>query len=145
MVDVIPAGWASGTALTWGIYEQSCDDLLGVVSLSQIEDASAELGYWIAPEVRGKGLMTEAATRVVNYAFAASPGGLGLTRLGWEALTVNAASAKVAQKIGFSWEGQRRSATSRFGLRHDLTLAGLLKDDARSQATTWPEAKAAGK
>ncbi|MEF3403534.1 GNAT family N-acetyltransferase [Agromyces sp. CCNWLW203] len=137
VVDVIPAGWASGSSLTWGIYELSGLRILGVVSLSRIEAGMAELGYWIDPEARGRGLMTEAAARVVEYALAEAPVGLGLDRLGWEAITTNIASARVAQKLGFTWEGQRRGAGVRFGQRYDLTLAGLVRSDVRSP-TAWP-------
>lgn len=68
IVDVIPAGWVSGSTLTWGIYTRSDARLLGVVSLSRISDGMAELGYWLDPLVRRQGLMTEAAARVVEFA-----------------------------------------------------------------------------
>ncbi|MFB9165952.1 GNAT family N-acetyltransferase [Arthrobacter psychrochitiniphilus] len=44
-----------------------------MVSLSNVQDGAAELGYWIDPLVRAQGVMTEAAARVVAVGFAASP------------------------------------------------------------------------
>ncbi|MCC2033042.1 GNAT family N-acetyltransferase [Microbacterium allomyrinae] len=137
VADMVPAGWADGSTLTWGIYERHDPRLLGIVSLSGVSDGIAELGYWIESETRGRGVMTEAAERVVEYAFALVPLGLGLHRLGWEALTTNVASARVAQKLGFAWEGQRRQAAFRLGRTYDLTFAGLLHTDERP-ATSWP-------
>ncbi|WP_254069290.1 GNAT family N-acetyltransferase [Herbiconiux sp. VKM Ac-2851] len=80
---VIPAGWASGQALSWGIYPKPESHLAGVVSLSAISDGVAELGYWIDPHLRGRGLMTEAVARVVEYGLSKAPEGLGLRRIGW--------------------------------------------------------------
>lgn len=134
---VIPAGWTSGQALTWGIYLNDAPQLFGVVSLSNVHDGAAELGYWIDSRVRAQGVMTEAATRVVTFGFAASPDGLGLRRIGWEAISINGPSARVAQKVGFRWEGHRRGAVVRLGTICDLTFAGVLSTDDRSMPTPW--------
>lgn len=135
---VIPAGWSTGSALAWGIYLKDAPQLLGVVSLSNVQDGAAELGYWIDPLVRAQGVMTEAAARVVAFGFSASPDGLGLHRIGWEAISINGPSARVAQKVGFRWEGHRRGAAVRLGTIYDLTLAGVLSTDDRSMSTPWP-------
>ena len=135
--DVIPDGWSTGTMLTWGIYRRDGSGILGVISLSEVRDGSADLGFWIDRRVRGHGYMTEAVEKIVDYGFAAAPTGLGLARIGWEAFADNAASARVAEKIGFALEGVRRQAILRGDRRHDLTVAGLLRDDAR-EPTMWP-------
>lgn len=135
---VIPTGWSTGSALAWGIYLKDAPQLLGVVSLSNVQDGAAELGYWIDPLVRAQGVMTEAAARVVAFGFSASPDGLGLHRIGWEAISINGPSVRVAQKVGFRWEGHRRGAAVRLGTIYDLTLAGVLSTDDRSMSTPWP-------
>ena len=136
--DVIPAGWASGLDLSWGIYPKPESHLAGVVSLSGIRDGVAELGYWIDPHLRGRGLMTEAVARVVEFALSGTPEGLGLRRIGWEAVSGNSASARVAMKAGFRWEGRRRGAALRHGIPYDLDFAGLLHTDDRDEPQTWP-------
>ena len=60
----------------------------------------AELGYYAAPKVRGKGYMTEALRAVLGYAF--DPLGLGLETVRWTALAGNEASERVAVKAGFT-------------------------------------------
>lgn len=135
--EVAPAGWDSGTSCVWGICARGGRELLGVISLTGIADGTADLGYWIDSAVRGQGFMTEAVRAVIAVAFGEAPDGLGLERISWEAVTPNTASARIAQKTGFTWEGERRSAVVRLGKRYDLTVAGLLRGDDGTEKP-WP-------
>lgn len=81
--------------------------------------------------------MTEAVRAVIAVAFRPAPDGMGLERISWEAVTSNTASARIAQKTGFTWEGERRSSVVRSGRRYDLTVAGLLREDAGAEKP-WP-------
>ncbi|OUE21026.1 Ribosomal-protein-serine acetyltransferase [Clavibacter michiganensis] len=129
-----PAGWASGERLTWAVLED--DALVGTVGLSEVTDAAAEIGYWLAPSARGRGLMQEAAEAVVDHAFDASAG-LELVRIGWRAFAGNTGSAAVARALGFRFEGVARlGAMARDG-REDDWLAGLLATDDRTPLP-WP-------
>jgi len=58
---------------------------------------AAEFGYWLAPDERGKGLATEAASAFVQYGFSR----LGLKRITARTLSCNPASKRVLEKIGF--------------------------------------------
>jgi RimJ/RimL family protein N-acetyltransferase len=129
-----PDGWASGERLTWGIHEG--DAFVGTVGLHAVADGAAEIGYWLAPESRGHGLMREAAAAVVDHAFDASVG-LGLVRIGWRAYAGNTASAAVARALEAEPEGvSRLGAMGRDG-REDDWLAGLLATDDRTPRP-WP-------
>jgi len=129
-----PAGWASGERLTWAALEG--DAVAGTVALGQVADGAAEIGYWLAPHARGRGIMREAAAAVVDQAFDASAG-LGLVRLGWRAYGGNTGSAGVARALGFRFEGVLRlGAMGREG-REDDWLAGLLATDDRTPQP-WP-------
>jgi RimJ/RimL family protein N-acetyltransferase len=127
-------GWASGDRLTWAVLEDGA--LVGTVGLDDVADGAAELGYWLAPEARGRGVMREAAAAVVDHGF--DPGsGLGLARIGWRAYAGNVASAAVARGLGFRFEGVARlGAVGRRG-REDDWLAGLLATDDRAPRP-WP-------
>ncbi|MBE3079670.1 GNAT family N-acetyltransferase [Clavibacter michiganensis] len=119
-------GWASGDRLTWAVLEGG--QLVGTVGLHAIADAAAEIGYWLAPGARGRGIMREAAAAVVDHGFDASAG-LGLARIGWRAYAGNTGSAGVARALGFRFEGVARlGAMGRDG-REDDWLAGLLATD----------------
>lgn len=127
--------WANGTAAIWTI--RSGDIFAGVVGLYRIGHGAADLGFWMVPEYRGKGLLTEACNAVLDFAFAPDPTGLGLQRVGWNALAGNHGSARVARKLGFRFEGiARLAAVGRDGLEDDWG-AGLLAADDRAEQC-WP-------
>jgi RimJ/RimL family protein N-acetyltransferase len=126
-----PDGWASGQRLTWGIHEG--DAFVGTVGLHAVADGAAEIGWWLAPGARGRGIMREAAATVVDHGFDT----LGVARIGWRAYAGNTASAAVARALGFRFEGVARlGATGREG-REDDWLASLLTTDDRTPRP-WP-------
>ena len=73
------------------------DEQVGLISLWQDDGRSRDQrGFWLDPEFWGRGLMTEAANRVTDYA---------LVELGWPRLwlcnaEVNVASHRVKEKQG---------------------------------------------
>jgi RimJ/RimL family protein N-acetyltransferase len=127
-------GWASGERLTWAVVEGG--RLVGTVGLHDVADGAAEIGYWLAPGARGRGIMREAAAAVVDHGFDTGSG-LGLARIGWRAYAGNTGSAAVARALGFRFEGVARlGALGRDG-REDDWLAGLLATDDRAPRP-WP-------
>jgi RimJ/RimL family protein N-acetyltransferase len=88
------------------------------------EHAIGELGYWAAPEARGRGLTTRAVRLVSHWAIAE----LGAQRLQIRADVENVPSCRVAERAGFSFEGVLRSSglNSRLGRRIDYAVYSLL-------------------
>ncbi|WP_412147791.1 GNAT family N-acetyltransferase [Curtobacterium flaccumfaciens] len=138
ITDVVAAGWAADTRYEFGIRRADDLRLLGTVGLFAFADGAAEIGYAMHPDGRGSGIMTEAAERVLHWAFAGVPEGLGLLRVQWRAIATNTASAAVAQRLGLRFEGRTRSSVLHRGSRHDQLLAAALHDDDRSAPTVWP-------
>lgn len=129
--------WDAGTEGTWAI---RCDGALtGVIGLHGLDPAgggTGEIGYWMAAEHRGRGLLSEAARAVVDVAFSST--GPHLDRLQWRAAVGNEPSARVARALGFRYEGTLRSAlTNGAGVRDDGWIAGLLPHDDRAPQP-WP-------
>ncbi len=92
----VPESWATGTELTWALRRVEGGPLLGVIS---VRDTQHELGFWMGAEHRGEGLMSEAATAVVDWTLG---GGIrGATTVLWRAVAGNVASARVARAVGF--------------------------------------------
>jgi ribosomal-protein-serine acetyltransferase len=87
----------------------------------------AELGYWIRSSVAGRGLTTEAVAAVTEFGFTV----LGLHRLELYASPGNSASHRIAEKIGFSKEGEHRDATAGRSGFLDTYSYGLLETDPR--------------
>jgi RimJ/RimL family protein N-acetyltransferase len=63
-----------------------------------------EMGYWVAPDARGRGVATRAVTLLRDWARDA----LGLERIEMQIHPDNAASCRVAEKAGFADSGERR-------------------------------------
>ncbi|MBC9927673.1 MULTISPECIES: GNAT family N-acetyltransferase [unclassified Leucobacter] len=121
-------GWDAGTFYTWAIEHEG--ELVGMVSLDNIGSGQCTLGYWMTPGSRGKGLLMEAVRRAIDYAFATD--GLALERIEWHALAGNEASARIAQRAGFRYEGLLRKGEAGRNGRVDGLVAGLLATDERS-------------
>ncbi len=144
--DIVPEAWRTGRGHTWAIRRPDAPDgpVLGMVGItldsSPTSDTSAEIGYWLAPEARGEGLMTEAARLVVDWAL--DPEGLGLSRVVWTAFTGNWASRRVAWRLGFRLEGTVRGHGIQRGARRDAWIGTLLADDPREPVEPWPSAEA---
>ncbi|MBN9631776.1 MAG: GNAT family N-acetyltransferase [Actinobacteria bacterium] len=135
---VVPDGWTSGRECTWGIREATTHVLHGMIGLHHIDEGEGEIGYWLAEEARGRGWMARAVQLVLDFAFAESPDGLALQRVVWHAYAGNAASAAVARRAGFQWEGVARLGVAHRGVRRDDWQAGLLATDPREPSSGWP-------
>lgn len=65
-----------------------------------------EIGYWLAADHQGRGIMTRAAGTLVGFAFE----NLGLNRVEIRAATDNRRSRAVPERLGFVQEGVLREA-----------------------------------
>lgn len=126
-------GWETGSEQTWAIRDGAA--LAGMIGLYRISDGAAELGYWMAPAARGRGMLVEAARAVIDWAFA--HGGLALDRIEWRAVVGNVASARAGRALGFRYEGLLRAALVSPRGRDDGWVAGLLRQDDR-MPHAWP-------
>jgi RimJ/RimL family protein N-acetyltransferase len=121
----VERGWADGSMLTWAIRVDGT--LVGLVGLSLHPLASAEVGYWLAPAARGRGLMTAVVRGTAAHAF--DPAGLALDRLVWHAFVGNWPSRRVAERAGFTVEGTVRGEAIQRGVRRDAWVGTLLRSD----------------
>lgn len=78
------------------------------------EGRICDTGYWVRKSAQGKGIATEAANALVRYAF----GALGMRRVGLTHSAGNEASRRIAEKLGFSFEGVQRGANILPGGKH---------------------------
>lgn len=130
---IVQAGLAAGTDAVFALYHATSGQVLGMVGLHGIaprtatRTAHAELGYWTAPEARGRGYMTEAARAVCRWGFE----DLALERIDWMAFVPNHASRRVAEKLGFTIEGTLRRRHIQKGRVVDTWLGSLLPGELR--------------
>jgi RimJ/RimL family protein N-acetyltransferase len=103
--------------------------LLGGASLNDVSlsQGRAAVGYWLAPEARGRGIATRAVRLLARWAFDS----LGVARLELTCGPDNHASQRVAARCGFAREGLLRSHMPFKGRRRDTLVFGLLPDELR--------------
>ena len=101
-------------------------DFIGCCDLKQYPDLEAELAYWLAEKYTHKGYMTEAIKGIEKNLF-----DKGFNRLSIIMDVENAASEKVAIRLGFTKEGIMRewSYNPTFNSYRDMYLYSKLKDD----------------
>lgn len=109
---------------------------IGVFRQGNIHRQTAELGYYIAEECWGKGMMTEAVKQVCDYVFDRSD----IIRIYAEPFAYNAASCRVLEKAGFSIRrhAEEQCCKKRPGYRHENVLAVEKREViSRLSAPSW--------
>ncbi|MEO6602570.1 MAG: GNAT family protein [Polyangiaceae bacterium] len=84
-----------------------------------------ELGYVLAKEHWGQGLMPEAARALIEYAFRTTP----VERIYAPVFAQNAKSRRAAEKIGLRFEGVLRSSVEFRGERRDEAVYAIVRGD----------------
>lgn len=120
----------SGKGITWSIfYNDSFCGLIGLDGICHVEAAirydSAGLGYWLAPEYRKKGIMTEATKAVLCFGFEQ----IQLHKITAMHFKENMASKGVIQKLGFRLVGYQKEDAYRDGKWHDHVLYEMLEHE----------------
>ncbi|MEY8484974.1 GNAT family protein [Lachnospiraceae bacterium 48-21] len=100
---------------------------IGIFRQENIHRQTAELGYYIAEEYWGKGIMTEAVRQICEYVFRESD----IIRIYAEPFVYNIASCRVLEKAGFQYEGTLRSNAVKNGKVMDMKMYSLLKEEIR--------------
>ena len=111
------------------VLKENKDEVIGGAGISNIkyEQGTAEMGYWLSQNYWRQGIMYEALKKIVDFAF----NKLKLRRLEIPAYSKNLGSNKIAQKLGFKFEGKLREAAVCKATRkiHDENLYSLLRKE----------------
>jgi RimJ/RimL family protein N-acetyltransferase len=113
---------------TWAVCDAVSGEPLGYVSLHHLQEGNetGEVGYWVLPTARGRGVGRRSVAAAAGYAF----GALELNRVELFHAVDNPASCGVATGAGFALEGIAREAY-RYGdghLHDDHMHARLARD-----------------
>jgi RimJ/RimL family protein N-acetyltransferase len=121
------AGVTSGTDMQLVIADAGDDDVLGTISLHEINRLTnrAVAGYFTAPWARGRGVATRALRLICRHAF----DDLRLDRVEVTIEPGNGPSRAVAEAVGFREEGLLRSYLPISGSRRDMLMYSLLPGD----------------
>ncbi|HEV3480054.1 MAG TPA: GNAT family N-acetyltransferase [Gaiellaceae bacterium] len=122
-------GWADGTITNFAITENGSGRPVGSVGVRWLEPEQGvvEVGYWVSPEARGRGLCTRAVSLVSRWLIVDH----GVERVQLRADEENVASRRVAEKAGFTQEGVLRSSryNPRLGRRINFVMYSLLRGE----------------
>ncbi|MCH5206117.1 MAG: GNAT family N-acetyltransferase [Oscillospiraceae bacterium] len=94
-----------------------------VLRKDNIHRRTAELGYYIAEEYWGRGIMTEAVRQICEYVFDNSD----IVRIYAEPFAFNTASCRVLEKAGFRFEGVLKSNAVKNGEIVDMKMYALVR------------------
>lgn len=100
---------------------------VGSIALSRGSDVyrkNAELGYWLAEEYWGQGIMTEAVRQICWEGFQV----WDIQRIYAEPFAHNAGSRRVLEKAGFVLEGLQRQSVFKRGVVCDGCMYALLRE-----------------
>ena len=93
---------------------------------SDVYQKTAELGYWLAEDFWGKGIMTRAVRQICEEGFTRWD---GLVRIYAEPFAHNAGSRRVLEKAGFTLEGVLRQSVFKRNEVCDSCMYALLRKE----------------
>ena len=123
--------YARGELYEWNLF--AADELCGAVHLADIDTfaGQASIGYFLARPWQGRGIASQAARAAITYGFTQAE----LHRIELRCAVDNERSIAMAQRLGFTREGELRQAEREFGDRSrraiNVYVYGLLASDPR--------------
>ena len=97
---------------------------IGLFRKTDVYHRSAETGYWLGRAFWGRGIMTAAVRQMCALGFDAWE---DLLRIEAEPFAENAASRRVLEKAGFTYEGTMRDGIYKNGAVHSYCIYSLLR------------------
>lgn len=121
-----------GEGLEWVLVlkDRAGDDAIGTCSLfhHDAQNRRAELGFLLASDFQGRGLMSEAARGVIRFGLET----LDLMRIEADTDPRNESSCRLLERLGFKQEGLLRKRWCVAGEWSDTAFFGLLKEEWRA-------------
>jgi len=97
---------------------------IGVFRKENIHSRTAEMGYYISEAYWGKGIGTSAVKQTCEFIFSNTD----IIRIFAEPFAYNAASCRILEKAGFSFEGTLRKNAIKNNTIIDMKMYSLVRD-----------------
>ena len=115
------------TGAAFAIVDAAAGEPIGMCGVDHWSNTDVvQFGYWLAAGARGRGFATRAVTLMTSWLFE-----LGAARVFLTIQSDNAASAAVARRAGFTYEGTLRADGVWRGQRKDVEVFAMLPGE-------WP-------
>lgn len=110
---------------TFGIFFEH--RLVGIIGTHEVDrdNQKTSLGYWLAEDCQGKGVMTRAVSGILEFLFKKE----GMNRIEIRCATGNLKSRAIPERLGFQHEGSMRQAEWLYHRFVDHEVYSLLKAD----------------
>ncbi|MBE6674175.1 MAG: GNAT family N-acetyltransferase [Ruminococcaceae bacterium] len=124
-IDIVLSKYKLGEYNDWAIVLKENNKMIGTCGFTRIDEYNsiAEIGYVLNPKYWGYGIATEAAKKVVDFAFEV----LKVNRVEAKFMFGNEASLRVMNKIGMKFEGYQREAMLVKGKYRTIGISSILK------------------
>lgn len=105
------------------------DKVIGRIGVYKIDGQNkiGEIGYWLAENAQGKGIITKSCQTIIDFCFS----DLQLNRIEIKCGTENFKSKTIPEKLNFTKEGVIRRGELLYDKFIDLNLYSLLKSDQK--------------
>jgi [ribosomal protein S5]-alanine N-acetyltransferase len=107
------------------IYSKKLAGSIAVVTKEDIYRKNVEIGYFLAEDLWGKGIITNAIRAITSYAFSK----FDIVRVYAEPFADNPGSRRVLEKAGFKCEAIFRKNVIKNGIIKDSCIYSVLKED----------------
>ncbi|MCL2513733.1 MAG: GNAT family N-acetyltransferase [Oscillospiraceae bacterium] len=116
-------GYKAKKDVALGIFENG--EYIGNMGLHDLKshNSSGMIGYWLAENRQGRGIMTDCVRALVNAGFYT----LGLNRIWICQAAGNKKSGAVPERLGFAKEGVLQDGDCLYGVFHDRVIWGMVK------------------
>ena len=126
-VERSPQRAADGSVATLAVADPQTGGFWGAVIMHSFEwhHRRCEVGFWLIPEVRARGVGSRAVAMAVSWAFET----LDLLRVEMTTTPENEAVGPLARRLGFAHEGVLRRRNVERDQRVDVEWFGLLREE----------------
>lgn len=103
------------------------DNLAGLIDFNHgdRQNNKVEIGYWLAENYQGKGIITKSCMTLINYAFEKED----INRIAIKCAAGNKKSSAIPLRLNFNFEGIEREAQLLYGVYQDILVYSLLKKE----------------
>jgi RimJ/RimL family protein N-acetyltransferase len=139
-LDLVRREWEESSPVSarfWAIglgQDVGAEPFGGSIDYHPTGAGTAEVGYGLHPDARGRGIAVRALNLVLDYAF----GEDAIEVMHWRAIVGNWPSRKAAWRCGFRLEGTVRLLCATPGGARDGWIGSLHRDDPRQPCEPWP-------